>query len=495
MRPRKRGGLSRRAFIQSVLTAGAGLVASCVPAPPTIIATGSGPATAGLPPTATQGSTPSAPAPSPLAPATGTTPAAASSAAVGTTATASNSVTPSSSSTAAASPTAEATATADSGAAVSDTPGATQTATAADTATDTATAPTTATATAAPTSTNTVTPAPSATPSPAGRVKTVIFFIQENHTFDSLFAGFPGADSLNAGKPCADRLPADPPHQHADSFRPGAYTSSAADCSYTEQSAATYWQLARQFALCDRFFSDVRGPSHPNYFMMTSAQTPIVNTPYPTDECPDFCYDIPTLANRLDDAHLAWRDYGGIMTDIKSLVGRPEVMDRQDAQYFADAAAGTLPSVGWLNSDFLNNGDELSGHPVGSLCNAQQYAVKVINAALASPQWESMVMFLVWDDWGGFYDHVVPPVVERWTDGTPLRYGFRVPCIVISPFTRSGYVSHELHSFVSMLHFAEITYGLPPLNQRDAAASALLDCFDFGQKPLRPSLLAMPDCS
>jgi len=482
MRPRKRSGLSRRAFIQSVLTAGAGLVASCVPAPPTVVAIATRPATAGLPPTATQVPTPSAPAPSPSTPATATAPAAASSATVGSTATASSAAT-------AASPTANATATADSRAAASDTPGATQT------AADTASGTPTVSATAVPTSTNTVTPAPSATPSPAGRVKSIIFFIQENHTFDSLFAGFPGADSLNAGKPCADRLPADPPHQHANSFQPGAYTSSAADCSYTEQSAATYWQLARQFALCDRFFSDVRGPSHPNYFMMTSAQTPIVNTPYPTDECPDFCYDIPTLANRLDDAHLAWRDYGGIMTDIKSLVGRREVMDRQDAQYFADAAAGTLPSVGWLNSDFLNNGDELSGHPVGSLCHAQQYAVKVINAALASPQWESMVMFLVWDDWGGFYDHVIPPVVERWTDGTPLRYGFRVPCIVISPFTHSGYISHELHSFVSMLHFAEMTYGLPPLNQRDATASALLDCFDFGQSPLHPSPLAMPNCS
>src|SRR5579859_885916 len=341
----------------------------------------------------------------------------------------------------------------------------------------------------------TATAVPSATPAAADKIRAVIFFIQENHTFDSLFAGFPGADGMNAGTPCPDRLPTDPPHQHADSFNPGAYTTTAADCSYTEEGAATYWQIAKQFTLCDRFFSDVRGPSHPNYFMMTSAQTPIVNTPYPTDECPDFCYDIPTLANRLDDAHLAWRDYGGIMTDIKSLVGRREVMDRQDAQYFADAAAGTLPSVGWLNSDFLNNGDELSGHPVGSLCHAQQYAVKVINAALASPQWESMVMFLVWDDWGGFYDHVIPPVVERWTDGTPLRYGFRVPCIVISPFTHSGYISHELHSFVSMLHFAEMTYGLPPLNQRDATASALLDCFDFGQSPLHPSPLAMPNCS
>jgi len=420
MRPRRPGkALSRRAFLKYLLTAGAGLAASCVPAqnatdPPTTAA----PAT-GLPPT--------------LAPPTQSIPAA----------------------------------------------------------------PTTAvTSTFLPIipMSPTATPAPTSTPSASDKIKSIIFFIQENHTFDSLFAGFPVADGVDAGQPCPDRLPADPPHQHADSFQPGANTTSAARCSYTAESAATYWQIAREFTLCDRFFSDVRGPSHPNYFMMTSAQTPIVNTPNPTDECPDFCYDIPTLANRLDDHKLSWRDYGGIMTDIKSLVGRPEVMDRQDAQYFADAAAGKLPSMSWLNSDFLENGDDLSGHPTGSLCTAQQYAAKVINAALASPQWGSIALFLVWDDWGGFYDHVEPPVIEKWTNGTPLRYGFRVPCIAISPYARAGYVSHATHSFVSVLHFAETVYQLQPLNARDAGSSALLDCFDFGQPPRHPAEFAAPTC-
>ena len=337
-------------------------------------------------------------------------------------------------------------------------------------------------------------PTLSATPAPADKIKSIIFFIQENHTFDSLFAGFPGADGQDAGKPCPDRLAADPPHQHSDAFHPGGNSSSAARCSYTEGTAATYWQIARAFTLCDRFFSDVRGPSHPNYFMMTAAQTPIVNTPNPTDECPDFCYDLPTLANRLDEKGLTWRDYGGILTDIKSLAGRPEVMDRQDAQYFADAAAGALPNMAWLNSGFLENGNNLSGHPTGSLCAAQQYAAKVINAAMASPQWGSIALFLVWDDWGGFYDHVEPPVIEKWTDGTPLRYGWRVPAIVISPYARAGYVSHETHSFVSVLHFAETVYDLEPLTERDASASTFLDCFDFSQAPVGLGPFAALSC-
>jgi phospholipase C len=103
---------------------------------------------------------------------------------------------------------------------------------------------------------------------------------------------------------------------------------------------------------------------------------------------------------------------------------------------------------------------------------------------MSGPQWASTALFLVWDDWGGFYDHVDPPVVEKWNDGTPFRYGYRVPCMVISPYARSGYVSHTLHSFVSLLRFAETVFDLEPLTERDANASDLLDCFDFAQTPL-----------
>jgi phospholipase C len=114
-----------------------------------------------------------------------------------------------------------------------------------------------------------------------------------------------------------------------------------------------------------------------------------------------------------------------------------------------------------------------------------------LDAVMQSSQWNSTALFLVWDDWGGLYDHVAPPVVERWSDGTPLRYGFRVPCIVVSPYARRGYVSHELHSLVSITQFIETTCGLASLNFRDANASTLLDCFDFASPP-RPGLTLTP---
>lgn len=327
-------------------------------------------------------------------------------------------------------------------------------------------------------------------------IQHVIVFIQENHTFDSLFAGFPGANGKAAENVCLDALPADPPHQHRDALTSGGATTAAARCSYTEAQAPNYWKLAREFTLCDNFFSDVRGPSHPNYLMMTAAQSPILNTPSPTDVCPAFCLDLVTIADRLDARGLTWRDYAGLFTDIKGLVGRQEITDngKGDADFFRDVRAGTLADVTWLNSGFLEKGNDKSGHPNASLCAGENYAVRVLNAVMQGPLWNSTALFLVWDDWGGFYDHVEPPVVENAADGTPFRYGFRVPGIVISPYARHGFVSHELYSFVSTLKFIETLYGLEPLTARDATANSMFNCFDFAQAPLPPLTLTPRQC-
>jgi len=327
------------------------------------------------------------------------------------------------------------------------------------------------------------------------RIKNIIFFIQENHTFDNLFAGFPGANSKFAGQECPDALQKDPPHKHTDAFQPDGVTTAEAGCSYSEADAPNYWKADRAFTLCDNYFSDIRGPSYPNYVMMIAGQSPVIEAALPTDICPEFCLDLLALPHRLDAHGLTWQDYGGIFTSVESLYQRSEVMDFHAEKFFEDAAAGTLPNVAWLNSGFLVDGDAKSGHPPASLCGGENYAVSVLKAAMNSPQWSTTALFLVWDDWGGFYDHVDPPVVERWKDGTPSRYGHRVPCIVMSPYARSGYISHTLHSHVSLLHFAETIFGLEPLTERDANASDMLDCFDFDQPALPPLLLAPRECA
>ena len=327
------------------------------------------------------------------------------------------------------------------------------------------------------------------------RIKNIIFFIQENHTFDNLFAGFPGADSKFAPHECRDALQMDPPHTHAAALLHESATTEEARCSYTEESASNYWKVARAFTLCDRYFSELRGASYPNFLMMVAAQSPLIDPPLTYDMCPNFCFDIPILPNRLDAHGLTWRDYGGVLTTIKSVSHRSEVIAFQDEQFFEDAAAGTLPNVAWLFSGLMKDADAKSGHPPASLCGGENYAVRVLNAAMQSPQWLTTALFLVWDDWGGFYDHVEPLVVERWTDGTPFRYGHRVPCIVISPYARSGYVSHTLHSHVSLLRFAETIFDLEPLTERDAHTSNMLDCFNFEQPAIQPLVLTPRSCT
>ena len=325
-------------------------------------------------------------------------------------------------------------------------------------------------------------------------IKNIIFFIQENHSFDSLFAGFPGANSESAGKNCPDSLSKDPPHNHSDAFAPQGATTEEARCSYTAADTPNYWKAAHAFTLCDNYFSDVRGPSHPNFLMLIAAQSPIIDPPTPSDVCPSFCLDIEVLPHRLDAAGLTWQDYGGIFTSISSLIGRPEVMNYRDEKFFEDTAQGTLPNVAWLNSSFLYDGYPKSGHPPASLCAGENYAVSVLNAVMNSPQWPTTALFLVWDEWGGFYDHVEPPVVETWKDGLPSRYGHRVPCIVISPYARSGYVAHDMYSHVSLLRFAETIFDLEPLTERDANADNMLDCFDFDHTPLQPISLVPWAC-
>ena len=332
-------------------------------------------------------------------------------------------------------------------------------------------------------------PGPITTP-----IKNIIFFIQENHSFDSLFAGFPGANSQYANKDCADSLSNDPPHNNSDAFAPEGATTKEARCSYTETSASNYWKAARAFTVCDNYFADVRGPSYPNFLMMIAAQSPIIDPPTPYDVCPGFCLDIEVLPHRLDAAGLTWQDYGGVFASTRSLIGRPEVMALRDDKFFGDAERGTLPNVAWLSSDLLYDGHSKSGHPPSSLCMGENYAVRVLNAVMNSPQWPTTALFLVWDEWGGFYDHVEPPIAERWTNGMPSRYGHRVPCIVISPYARSGYVAHDFYSHVSLLRFAEAVFDLDPLTERDANADNMLDCFNFDQSPLKPVELQPREC-
>src|SRR5205807_4161656 len=163
------------------------------------------------------------------------------------------------------------------------------------------------------------------------------------------------------------------------------------------------------------------------------------------------------------------------------------------SRFFAAAKAGRLPAVSWINP----NG-KVSEHPPGLVSAGQTYVTGVINAIMRSPNWSSTAIFLAWDDWGGFYDHVRPPVVD--VNG----YGLRVPALVISPYARQGMIDHQTLSFDGYVKFIEDDFlggqrldpntdgrpdPRPDVRENASQLGNLLADFDFSQSPRSPVVL------
>jgi phospholipase C len=153
-------------------------------------------------------------------------------------------------------------------------------------------------------------------------------------------------------------------------------------------------------------------------------------------------------------------------------------------QFFDDVSSGTLPAVAWVRP----SGPE-SEHPGYDIVKGEQWTVNIINAIMRSRFWSSTALLVTWDDAGDVIDHISPPVVEKSPAGTPIRYGFRVPLLVISPFTAEGTVSHELLSHVSLLRLIEDQFRTEPLTVRDRTANGLKAFFDFSKPARSPVVL------
>jgi phospholipase C len=163
-------------------------------------------------------------------------------------------------------------------------------------------------------------------------------------------------------------------------------------------------------------------------------------------------------------------------------------------KFFSAVADGTLPPVSWIVPE-----GKVSEHPPAAISTGQSYVTTLINAVMQGPEWETTAIFLSWDDWGGFYDHVVPPMVDQ------NGYGLRVPGLVIGPFARKGFIDHQTLSFDAYLKLIEdiflngkrlnpITDGRPdprPTVREDVSILGnLLADFDFSQQPLQPLILS-----
>jgi phospholipase C len=336
----------------------------------------------------------------------------------------------------------------------------------------------------------------------------IVVVMMENRSFDHYLGWLPGADGQQAGLTFTDRdgvahqthhltVPHgcgfnDPDHSYAGGrteFNNGACDgwlraggNDVFSIGYFEAAdLGFYGHAARDWTVCDRYFAAMMAPTFPNRFFLHSAQTDRTTTSV------DKIATMPAIWDRLTAAGVPGRYF---FTDVPytALWGTKYLgISRPIPEFYAQAALGTLPPVSFVEPGFL--GEALPGlsqdeHPLADIRLGQHFLGGVYNAVVSSPNWDRTVFVITYDEWGGFFDHVPPPVGPDPNPdlGAGLR-GFRVPCLVISPRSRRSTVAHGLYDHTSILKMIEWRFGLEPLTVRDAAANNLAEVLDFDNPP------------
>jgi phospholipase C len=251
---------------------------------------------------------------------------------------------------------------------------------------------------------------------------------------------------------------------------------------FTRDQVPTNSALVDNFVICDNYFASILGPTFPNRFYTHAAQTDRIDNNLTQQSF------LPTIWDRLAAAGVSANYYFSdepflaLWWDKYLPIGRP--ID----SFFAQAATGTLPAYSYLDPNFggEDQGTSNDDHPHADIRRGQAFIASVVNAVLHSPQWQSTVLVITYDEWGGFFDHVPPPSLpDAFTPNATEehnRAGFRVPTYVISPWSRKGTVSHVQFDHTSILKMVEWRWGLAPLTPRDAAANNLALALDFNAR-------------
>jgi phospholipase C len=335
-------------------------------------------------------------------------------------------------------------------------------------------------------------------------IQHVIFIMMENQTFDGLFGQYPGTNSVPE-PPAPNPLPGDMDHTGPalaaamDGGRLDEFPAPG-QVQYRQSDIPTYWSYAQHFGLSDNFYTSIATDSQANHLAMLAAQSATedadsglctsannVIMPSLSPSGLQFntfpCYNVTTLPNILDQNQLTWKYYQEQVfwdapDNVQSLVGSPNNVPKSN-QIVSDILTGKLANVSFVTPPY-----NASDHPPVPLQPGQNFVASIANTLMRSSYWSSSAIFVTWDDWGGFYDHVVPPQ----PDATGM--GPRTGLLVISPWAKPGYISHQEAEFSSFPKFVEWNWSLPNLGQRDALPqiSNLVDFFNFSQTP-QPALI------
>jgi len=389
----------------------------------------------------------------------------------------------------------------------------------------------------------------------SNKIKHVVILVQENRSFDHYFGAF--ASALGRKGQTAQGF--DPQHlaykdASGQSFHPYHLTQACnLDPDHSWEASHAKWnggamngwvtaeggkttalgyfeaadhiyhvQLANAFTLSDHHFCAEIGPTLPNRLYLWSGTsgwnylsptTTSNSLPYnnPSLTAPPPLLTWPTMADVLDAVGLPWKCYSVADGSVPSAIGafnpliffsqmqtNPAKLARATAdisEFYADLAAGTLPAVSWIVTEAT-----VSEHPPAPPDMGQLLAARVVDALMHSSAWASSVLFLTYDEGGGFFETVAPPILEKVPahlpqPGAAVGPAFRVPLFVVSPYARRGTIFKQVTDHTSILQFVERTFSagsrtvfLPTISAGRRKLQNLAGAFDFGQLPNTPDL-------
>jgi phospholipase C len=328
------------------------------------------------------------------------------------------------------------------------------------------------------------------------KIQNIVIVFQENHTFDNYFGVYPSADGTAGKTICLPQAvgssscvspfhdssltPVDmnhnwnSAHEDYDAGKMDGFVYSEGNSEtmgyYEMEDIPHYWNAAKNYVLCERYFTSVMSESAPNHLYLVAGTSGGIKD----DNVPKTLPFTP-IFQQLDQNRISWKVYGFTKwyESFEYIQKTPSAKTNfaSAGTFSKDLGSGNLAQVSWIIG--APGGDE---HPPANIQTGEDsVAADIVNAIGQTAYWNSCAIFVTWDDYGGFFDHVPPPQID------PFGYGFRVPCLVISPYARANYLDGLTNDHSSILKFIETRFGLSPLSSRDRNANDMSEVFDFSQ--------------